>query len=290
MKDNNNSNIKCPIGIFDSGIGGLTVFKEIIYKMPLEDVIYLGDTARVPYGIRSEETIIRYAIENTEFLLNIGIKMVIIACNTVSAIGVKQVAEKADIPVIGVIKPGAFAAVRYSKNKRIGVIGTEATINSGAYYREIKSIAPEAQVYTKACPLFVPLVEEGWIEGDITTLIAQEYLKDLKNIGIDTLVLGCTHYPLLKKTLKKIMGDTVMLIDSAVETAVLAKKVLEIKGLLRTTNPMPKRKFFVTDSPERFRKIGERFLNKPLIYVDKVEIPINYYPFINNKERVIPSL
>ncbi len=275
-----------PIGIFDSGIGGLTVLKEVAKQMPFEDIVYLGDTARVPYGIRSEETVIRYAIENTEFLLTLDIKMIIVACNTVSAVGLNHVAEIADVPVVGVIKPGAEAAVRTSKNMKIGVIGTEATVQSSAYYREIKTLAPHAEVFAKACPLFVPLVEEGWTEGEIATLVVKEYLKGLRDTGIDTLVLGCTHYPLLKSTINSVMGDRVALIDSAVETAKVSKYLLEDKGLLRRENPNPYRRFYVTDSPERFRHLGERFLGSPLEWIKKIELPVSPSVILRNKEEV----
>jgi glutamate racemase len=278
--------ISSPIGIFDSGIGGLTVLKEVAKQMPFEDIVYLGDTARVPYGIRSEETVIRYAIENTEFLLTLDIKMIIVACNTVSAVGLAHVAEIADVPVVGVIKPGAEAAVRASRNMKIGVIGTEATVQSSAYHREIKALAPHAEVFARACPLFVPLVEEGWIEGEIATLVVKEYLRGLQETGIDTLVLGCTHYPLLKGTISSVMGDSVTLIDSAIETARVSKHLLESNGLLRKSNPSPRRRFYVTDSPERFRHLGEKFLGSPLELVEKIELPVSSSVILKNREEV----
>ncbi len=263
-----------PVGIFDSGVGGLTVVKEVLKLMPFEDVVYLGDTARVPYGIRSKETVTRYAIENTEFLLSIGIKMIIIACNTVSAVAIEEVSSRVDIPVVGVIKPGALAALRVTRNHRIGVIGTETTINSSTYQRELKKLDPDIEVFVKACPLFVPLVEEGLTGGEIAELVVRYYLDEMKDNGIDTLVLGCTHYPLLKAVIRDVVGPEVVLIDSAVETAEAARDILKEIDLLRQTNPSPSRRFFVTDSPERFRSVGERFLGQSLDMVEKVQIPL----------------
>ncbi|NOZ24491.1 MAG: glutamate racemase [Nitrospirae bacterium] len=262
-----------PIGIFDSGIGGLTVLREIVKLMPREDTIYLGDTARVPYGIRSSETVIKYSLENTEFLLENEIKLLVVACNTASAISLDTLKKTTGVPVIGVLIPGAEAAVRSTANKKIGVIGTEATIRSSAYQRAIVSIDPGAEVIGVACPLFVPLVEEGWTDGEIARSVAVEYLSRLKESGIDTLVLGCTHYPMLKGTIKEVVGDGITLIDSAVETAIAVREVLETGGLQKRRNDSPARKFFVTDDPERFRKVGERFLGHGIACIEKVEIP-----------------
>ena len=262
-----------PIGIFDSGIGGLTVVKEVINILPQEDIIYLGDTARVPYGIRSAETVIRYAIENTEFLLTKNIKALVVACNTVSAVGLEELKKRIEIPVIGVLEPGAEAAVRATKNRIIGVIGTEATISSSSYKKTILRIEPDIAVYGKACPLFVPLVEEGWTEGKIVQSIVDKYLKDMKEMNIDTLVLGCTHYPLLKRAIQQTLGDKVTLIDSAVETALTLRSLLIEKRLVRNNNPSPKRIFFVTDAPERFQRIGLNFVGNVITEVEKVSIP-----------------
>jgi len=262
-----------PIGIFDSGIGGLTVLREILKLMPLEDMIYLGDTARVPYGIRSSDTVTKYAVEDTEFLLDREIKLIVVACNTVSAISLDTLKKKTGVPVIGVLLPGAEAAVRGTENKRIGVIGTETTIHSNAYHRALTSLDPEVKVIGAACPLFVPLVEEGWTDGEITRKVAIRYLGRLKQSNIDTLVLGCTHYPLLKGVIKEVMGEGITLIDSAVETARVVGETLKREGLLRKNNASPQRKFFVTDTPERFRKVGERFLGCRIEYIEKVEIP-----------------
>jgi glutamate racemase len=261
-----------PIGIFDSGVGGLTVLKEIIRLLPGESIIYLGDTARVPYGIRSSETVIRYSFENTSFLCSKDIKLLVIACNTASSTGLDAIKKNVPIPVIGVIEPGAKAAVRATVNRKIGVIGTEATIRSSAYTKAIKSIDAGVDVFGCACPMFVPLVEEGWIEGDISTMIAGRYLEGLKDKGIDTIVLGCTHYPLLKKVIAEVMGKGVMLIDSAVETSVEIKTVLSALELDNEQKSPPAREFFVTDSPERFLKVGETFLGQKIENIEKIAL------------------
>ncbi len=208
-----------PIGIFDSGIGGLTVLKEIFRELPFENTVYLGDTARVPYGIRSPETVTRYSFENARFLISEDIKLLVIACNTASSVSLDAIRRSVPVPVLGVIKPGARAAVSCSKNKKIGVIGTEATIKSSSYTRAIKEVDGDVEVFSLACPLFVPLVEEGWSEGRIAEMIAETYLNNIRDKCVDTLVLGCTHYPLLKNVITKVMSETVTLIDSAVETA-----------------------------------------------------------------------
>jgi glutamate racemase len=261
-----------PIGVFDSGIGGLTVLKEIVKEMPAEGTIYLGDTARVPYGIRSSETVIRYSFENTRFLFSKDIKLLVVACNTASSVGLDKIKSVVPISVIGVIEPGAKAAVKATRNKKIGIIGTEATIRSDSYTRLIKAIDRDVEVSGLPCPLFVPLVEEGWTEGDITTQIAERYLKGIKSKGIDTLVLGCTHYPLLKEIISKVMGEGVRLIDSAVEVAKEVNAILEISGLKREQKERPLREFYVTDSPDRFIKVGERFLENKIDHIEKITV------------------
>lgn len=261
-----------PIGIFDSGIGGLTVLKEIIRELPGESTIYLGDTARVPYGIRSPETVIRYSFENTRFLCSKDIKILVIACNTASSIGLEDIRASVSIPVIGVIEPGARAAVKATENGKIGVIGTEATIKSSAYTKAIKSIDDGVEVFGCACPMFVPLVEEGWIEGEIAAMIAGRYLEGLKQRGIDTIVLGCTHYPLLKGIIAGVMGENVILIDSAVETSVEIKNVLSTLGINNEQKSPAAREFFVTDSPERFLKVGENFLGRKIEKINKIVV------------------
>jgi glutamate racemase len=261
-----------PIGVFDSGIGGLTVLKEIIEVTPDEKTVYLGDTARVPYGIRSPETVLRYSFENTGFLTSKNIKLMVIACNTASSVSLDAIKSRVSIPVIGVIEPGAKAAVKVTKNGRVGVIGTEATIKSNAYTKSIQALDGNIDVFSLACPLFVPLVEEGWTEGTIATLIVREYLDRLKDKGIDTVVLGCTHYPLLKKVIAEVMGGWVRLIDSAIETAYEIKTTLEMLGLNREQNGVPSREFFVTDSTERFLKVSEKFLGQKIENIEKIEV------------------
>ena len=261
-----------PIGVFDSGIGGLTVLKEMFRELPNEGTLYLGDTARVPYGIRSAETVMRYSFENTGFLVAKGIKLLVIACNTASAVSLDKLKEKISIPVIGVIEPGSKAALRTTKNKRIGVIGTEATISSGAYARVIKSMDNDITVSSLPCPLFVPLAEEGFTDDEIAFLVAERYLKDIKDKGIDTLVLGCTHYPLLKGIISQVMGDRIVLIDSAVETVREIKETLIRYAIEGDGRRNPLRMFYVTDAPERFVKVGERFLGKQINHIEKIHV------------------
>lgn len=261
-----------PVGVFDSGIGGLTVLKEIIRELPVEGTIYLGDTARVPYGMRSAETVIRYSFENAKFLLSKEVKLLVVACNTASSVSLDAIKKSVSIPVIGVIEPGAKAAVKVTRNRKIGVIGTEATVKSDSYAKAIKAIDGSIEVFGVSCPLFVPLVEEGWSEGDIVTLVANRYLEGMKDKGIDTLVLGCTHYPLLKKVIAGVMGDGIKLIDSAVETSKEIKAVLEVLGLNTGPGGTPLREFYVTDSPERFLKVGENFLGQKIEHIKKIEV------------------
>lgn len=260
------------IGIFDSGIGGLTVLKEILAKLPDENIIYLGDTARVPYGIRSAETVTRYSFENTHFLLSQEIKMLVIACNTATAISLEAVKKEFPLPVIGVLEPGARAAVAATKTRRIGVIGTEATIGSNAYEKAIRRLAPDAEVMSLACPLFVPLAEEGWTDNDVAELVAETYLAPLRKAGIDTLVLGCTHYPLLKGVIRKAVGQGITLIDSATETA---KEVADVLDKLKWRGNGAGegiRKFYVTDTPARFEMIGKRFLGDSRLRAEQVKV------------------
>jgi len=260
------------IGIFDSGIGGLTVVREIVAKLPQENIIYLGDTARVPYGIRSPETVTRYSFENTQFLLAQDIKILVIACNTASAISLDAVKKEFPLPVIGVLEPGARAAVAATGTRKIGIIGTEATIASGAYEMAIKRLAPDVEVYSLACPLFVPLAEEGWTDNDVAMLVAEKYLAPLRRIGIDTLVLGCTHYPLFKSVITRVIDSDIRLIDSAMETAKEVEDVLE-KLKWRTDGAGEGlRKFYVTDLPSRFETIGKRFLGNSLQHAVQVRV------------------
>lgn len=261
-----------PIGLFDSGLGGLTVLKEISRKLPHESTVYLGDTARVPYGIRSPETVTRYSLENTRFLFSKDVKMIVVACNTASSVSLGSIRNAAPVPFVGVIEPGAKAAVAATKNRKIGVIGTETTIKSNSYARAIWNIDSSVEVFSIACPLFVPLVEDGRTTGKIAEMIAQEYLQDIKQKGIDTLVLGCTHYPLLKGVLAAVMGKSVKLIDSAIETALEIETILRDLSLLNTSGSAVIREFFVTDSPEKFKIIGERFLGEPIHHIKKIEL------------------
>ena len=260
------------IGVFDSGIGGLTVLKEIIKELPHESTIYLGDTARVPYGIRSPETVIRYSFENTQFLSSKDIKLLVVACNTASSISLDAIKNSISVPIVGVIEPGSKAAVRETKNQKIGVIGTDTTIKSNSYTKAIKSIDNSIEVFGLACPLFVPLIEEGWTEGTIATLIARQYLDRLKDKGIDTIVLGCTHYPLLKMVIAEVVGEGVSLIDSAVETSYEIKTILTTLNLNTEQKGPPLREFYVTDSPERFLMVGENFLGHKIKHIEKIAV------------------
>jgi glutamate racemase len=260
------------IGIFDSGIGGLTVLKELVATLPREHTIYLGDTARVPYGIRSPETVTRYSFENTHFLLAQEIKMLVVACNTASAISLGAVKKEFPLPVIGVLEPGARAAVAASRARKVGVIGTEATIASGAYEEAIRRLAPDIKVFSLACPLFVPLVEEGWLDDDVAELVARRYLEPFRTSGIDTLVLGCTHYPLLKQVIGKVVGGGITLIDSATETA---REVADVLARLRWERPDDAdvvRRYYVTDGPARFEKIGKLFLGNIRMHAEQVRV------------------
>lgn len=263
-------NSEMPIGIFDSGVGGLTVMKEIISELPGESIIYLGDTARVPYGIRSPETVIRYSCQNAEFLVSKGIKLLVIACNTSSSVSLQPLREILSIPVVGVIEPGARAAVASTKNKKIAVIGTETTIRSNAYEHAIRAIDGLIEIKGIACPLFVPLVEEGWLNGKVVKLVAERYLSPLEYDNFDTLVLGCTHYPLIKDVIAETVSAN--LIDSAVETAREVREILKNNNMLNKKNKQPLGEFFVTDSPEKFKEIGRRFLGHDVINVSKITL------------------
>jgi glutamate racemase len=261
-----------PIGVFDSGIGGLTVVREIIKMLPREDIIYLGDTARVPYGTKSSRTVVAYSIHNARFLVSKGIKMLVVACNTSSAVSLPSLSGELDIPVIGVIEPGAKKAGAATKSGRVGVIGTPSTIKSSAYKKALEAVSPDIEVYSKACPLFVPLADEGWTEGEISELIAREYLTPLKEHNIDVLVLGCTHYPILKRTIKKVMGGGVTLVDSAEETAKEIERVLKEKNLLNTGDDTPSREYYLTDVSDTFVSVAGRFLGEKIENIEMVDI------------------
>ena len=259
-----------PIGIFDSGVGGLTVMKEIMKLLPEEDILYIGDTARVPYGTRSPETVSRYSLENARFLMSKGIKVLVVACNTSSAVSLALLREKFPVSVIGVVEPGARAAVERSILKRIAVIGTETTIKTGSYERAIREIDNSIEVSGIACPLFVPIIEEGWLEGDVVNLTVEKYLSSIRYNNVDTLVLGCTHYPMIKNVIEKFVQ--LPLIDSAVETAKEVKSVLEKQDILCKSKGEVSRNFFVSDSPEKFAYVGEKFLGHKILNISKIDL------------------
>ncbi len=264
---------KRPIGIFDSGVGGLTVFKEIRKRFPFEDIIYFGDTARVPYGPKSKNTIKRYSMQNARFLIQQNAKIIVIACNTASSVAVGYLKRHLKVPVMGVIEPGAECAVKKTKNNRIGIIGTEGTVKSNAYPKAITSLQENTKVFSKACPLFVPIVEEGWENHSITKLIIEEYLNDLKQKNIDTLVLGCTHYPILKNQIQNFMGKNTQIIDSAVSVADKLKKILPNPE----TFGKGKDKFFVSDNEAKFKTIAERIIQKKIRHLKIVKLGEVWY-------------
>jgi glutamate racemase len=261
-----------PIGVFDSGIGGLTVVREILKELPNENLIYLGDTARVPYGTKSSRTVITYSQVNARFLISKGIKLLVVACNTASAVALPSLRWDFEIPIIGVIEPGARKAVRTTKTGKVGVIGTPSTVKSNAYQKAMENIAPEIKVYSRSCPLFVPLAEEGWTEGEIAELTAKKYLHPLKEAGIDVLILGCTHYPLLKPVIQEVMGDEVVLVDSAEETALEIKRILGENGISNRNSSPSRREFYLTDVSDTFVAIAGRFLGEEIERVELVDI------------------
>jgi len=261
-----------PIGVFDSGVGGLTVLRAIRRRLPDETTVYLGDTARVPYGPKSPETIRRYAAEAIDFLLGKGVKALVIACNTATARAHGFIRQRVPMPVIGVVGPGARAAARASTRGVIGVIGTRGTIESATYDEAIAEIRRDATVHAAACPLFVALAEEGWTEGEIARLTAEAYLAPLLEEGIDTLVLGCTHYPLLKPLLAGVVGPRVTLIASAEATAEELADRLGRLGLLASTGSREANRYYVTDDAERFQKIASRFLGSPIDHLERVAL------------------
>lgn len=258
-----------PIGVFDSGVGGLTVVNQIQKILPEEDVVYFGDTARVPYGTKSRETITKFSVENVEFLMEKDVKLVVVACNTASSLGLDFLKRCFRVPIVGVIGPGAKCAAGSTKNNRVGVIGTNATISSGAYEKAIRSINPRISVAAEGCPLFVPLVEEGWLNKPVTREIASVYLAPLKAARVDTLIMGCTHYPLLKEVIQAVMGRNVFLVDSAKEVAKEARMILDSAGLLNSPHRKGKHSFFVSDEPSRFVRMAERFLKRRISCVKR---------------------
>ena len=263
-----------PIGVFDSGIGGLTVVKRLASTLPNENIIYFGDTARVPYGSKSNSTVIEYSIQNTKFLLQKNIKALVVACNTASSIAIPDLKKMFDIPIIGMIEPGSRMALSKTHNKKIGVIGTRATISNLAYSKEIKKMNDKAVVFEKPCPLFVPLAEEGWIKHKATYEIAEEYLKELRENKIDTLVLGCTHYPILSEVIQEVIGLKVALIDSGVASSELIKAELEKFNLLSDSEKTGSQEYYVSDIPAKFKEVAELFLGRAIDHVHKVDLEV----------------
>lgn len=260
------------IGIFDSGVGGLTVARAIMEILPAEPIVYLGDTARVPYGTKSGDTVVRYARACAAVLLKRSVKLVVVACNTASAFAIEILRKELDLPVVDVVEPGAAEAVLQSRTNRIGVIGTSGTIQSRAYEKRIHALAPDAQVFVKACPLFVPLAEEGWTSGPVPEAVAREYLEPLLDENVDTLVLGCTHYPLLRDVIEECAGPSVTVVDSASATARAVSAVIAERNLACTA-PANGRStlFLVSDGPESFSRVGRRFMGHDLTNVEWVD-------------------
>ncbi len=261
-----------PIGVFDSGVGGLTVVKAIRNVLPNESIIYFGDTARVPYGNKSPELIKEYSLQIADFLLDRGTKIIIVACNTATALALDTLQDKLDIPIIGVVRPGVNIALKLSKNGRIGVIGTISTISSGVYETELKAINQSVEVASSACPLFVPLAEEGWLNEPATELIAKKYLEPINNANIDTLILGCTHYPLLKEVIQEAVSSKIKLVDSAQAMASETEKLLMNYGLLSDKSTNGDLKLFVSDLPARFETVAGQFLGKEISNVEKIQL------------------
>jgi glutamate racemase len=280
---NPNSEIRnsLPIGIFDSGVGGLTVYRALHERLPNEHFVYLGDTARVPYGTKSLSTVERYAIENAKFLEAHGIKLLVVACNTASALALPAIRAAVDVTVVGVIGPGARAAAKLSENKRVAVLATEATVQSGAYAAAIAKVNDKLNVIERACPLFVPLAEEGWATSEVARAVAEQYLSDLKGTNLGALVLGCTHYPILRELIGEVIGGEVPLIDSGEATAAEVEELLEKTEMSaqRSTRELRERQlcddldhFYVTDAAERFAKVAERFLGTAPAVLEAVEV------------------
>ncbi|MCA1629977.1 MAG: glutamate racemase [Acidobacteria bacterium] len=281
-------NTSLPIGIFDSGVGGLTVYRALHDRLPNERFVYLGDTARVPYGTKSLATVERYALENARFLEARGIKLLVVACNTASALALPAIRAGVGVPVVGVIEPGARAVVEGSGGERVGVVATEATVQSGAYRREIEKLAPSLEVVERACPLFVALAEEGWADSDVAREVAAEYLKDFRGGAVDALVLGCTHYPILRRVIQETVGGGVKLIDSGEATARAVAELLDGRSLRRKTDTATGKlfaerarerrlcddldHFYVTDAADRFARVAERFLGSAPSVLEAVEV------------------
>lgn len=261
------------IGVFDSGLGGLTAVKELMHVLPHEDIIYFGDTGRVPYGTRSAETLLKYVSQDIRFLKTFDIKMIVIACGTASTVVLPRLAGEIDIPIVGVVDEAARAAAACSVSKRIGVIATNATINSGMFQNKLHALCPDARVYAVACPLFVPLVENGHTHSQVARLVAEEYLSDLRAETIDTLIMGCTHYPLLRDVISETIGKEVSLIDVGRQTACYVKRYLSQNDMLHSGNEMGKYRYFVSDTVDYFSKLGSMFLQREIgEMVNKIDI------------------
>lgn len=252
------------IGMFDSGVGGLTVMQQIVYTLPKENIVYFGDTARLPYGEKSRETIIRYAIENTIFLMEQGIKILVIPCNTASSYAIEKLQQIFNIPILGVIDPGVKKVIQTTKNGRIGILGTRGTINSGIYQKKINESMPDIEVHAMACPLLAPLVEERFLEHPATSMIVKEYLAPLKNQKVDTILLACTHYPLIQHLIQNEMGQEVKIVDSATTCAESVVAALDDYQLHTSLEKQGTHKYFVSDDPEKFQKLGTAFLGMPI--------------------------
>ncbi|MCP5061045.1 MAG: glutamate racemase [Ignavibacteriae bacterium] len=261
-----------PIGIFDSGVGGLTVVKSIESFLPNENIIYFGDTARVPYGSKSNSTVIEYALQDAKFLANKNVKLIVVACNTASSIALDTLREHFEIPIIGMIEPGAKAAIERTTSGRIGVIGTETTVSNKAYSKTLLNLDSQINVIEKACPLFVPLAEEGWIDHQATRLIVKEYLFELKDEKIDTLILGCTHYPILRNIIQEEIGEEVTLIDSGAVASVEVEHYLNGTGLKNTSNNLGQHKYYVSDTPTKFEQVANLFLGKEVEHIEKIDL------------------
>lgn len=272
-----NQQAENPIGIFDSGLGGISVVRAVMNLMPDERLIYFGDTARVPYGSKSNETVRRFAQQITNFLLEHQVKMVVVACNTASAVALDDLRSRWNLPILGVIEPGSQAAASNSPNGRIGVIGTTSTIHSGAYERALKTINPHLNVISKECPLLVPMVEEGWPDDDVLAGVLARYLGNFNQTNIDSLILGCTHYPYLRNAIQNTVGPGVNLIDSGEETAKAVAEILKSKDLIhKPSHGEGERRhhFYVSDFPQRFQETATRFLGRTLENLFRVELEV----------------
>lgn len=260
------------IGVFDSGVGGLTVVHEMLSRLPHENIVYFGDTARVPYGSKSANVVRKFALQDARFLTQQDVKLLVVACHTVSSTAMSVLQDHFELPILGVVEPGVVAGLKATRNKRVGVIGTRGTIGSGTYQKKISDQQSDVSLFAQACPLFVPLAEEGWLHNEVARQTSEIYLEPLKKENIDTLILGCTHYPLLKPLLKEVMGPDVRLIDSAEETAIAVAGKLEEGNMANPKTQPGSHQFYVSDTPDRFIEIGETFLNRSLGEVQRVDI------------------